>query len=87
MCTFDISTLYHTCACFVISMIVGIILYFAFNISIIPAATAGVIAAFLCGLGKEYADHLSPINYWNWGDIIGNFIGCAIAFVILILIF
>lgn len=87
MCTFDKTTFIYACACFVITILVGIVLYLIFNISIMPAATAGFISAFMCGIGKEYADSKNPSNFWNWGDIIGNVIGCVIGFGLLILIF
>lgn len=87
MMTFDKSTFIHAGACFIITLVVSIAMYFIFNISMLAAATAGFISAFLCGIGKEYADYKNPNNFWNWGDIIGNVAGCIIAFVPLILIF
>ena len=81
----DKSILLHIFACLIITFFVGMILYFMKS-PIITASLGGVITAFLCGITKEWTDFNSPKNYWNWGDILGNFIGCAIAVGILLLI-
>lgn len=87
MIKFDKSTFIHIGVCFLITALVGLFFYFVFWFQAFPSALAGVISAMLCGIGKEYADHLNPLNCFNWGDIIGNVIGSAIAFILFILIF
>lgn len=36
------------------------------------------LASFLAGIAKETGDSLSPGNYWDWYDILADFLGSLI---------
>ncbi len=38
---------------------------------------AGSIAGGAIGVGKEYGDHCSPVNKWDWGDIVADVAGAV----------
>lgn len=39
---------------------------------------AGLLTAMGTGVGKEYADKVSPTNHWDWYDILADSIGTII---------
>ena len=73
----DKSVLLHFGACLLITFIIGVITWLCGS-SIVPASIGSALGAFCCGIVKEWMDSNNKNNYWNWGDILGNFIGCII---------
>lgn len=82
----DKSILLHFCACLLMTFIIGVIIWLCGS-SIVPASISGALCAFYCGIVKEWIDSNNKNNYWNWGDILGDFIGCVIGIGVLHLIF
>lgn len=39
---------------------------------------AGIIAGGAIGVGKEYGDHCSPRNKWDWSDIAADMAGAIL---------
>lgn len=39
------------------------------------AASTGLMAGMAIGVGKEYGDHCSPGNRWDWADIAADAAG------------
>ena len=46
--------------------------------SYIQSFMAGIIAGGAIGVGKEYGDHCSPGNKWDWNDIAADLAGAVL---------
>ena len=48
----------------------------------LASSLAGLLAGAAIGVGKEYGDHCSPGNCWDWFDILadlaGSIVGAAV---------
>ena len=49
--------------------------FFLIGMSAIELSIASFSVAFAAGIGKEYADKVNPHNYWDWYDVLADFLG------------
>ncbi len=82
---FGIDKLYHFSACFIITLIAGVLLFPFANIVGVLIGT--FITASAAALAKEYGDKCNPINKWDWKDIIADYCGTFLGMVILLIIY
>ena len=72
----------HAIVCFFATAIGSIA---TFWLGEVPCLFCGGLFALGLGLGKEYGDSKASGNHWEWGDIIADVIGIALAVVILMI--
>lgn len=67
----------HCLVCAIISALT-MLLFFVLESPLNIACTASTIVAMGAGFGKEWGDRCAEHNYWDWYDIIADFVGCLI---------
>lgn len=58
----------------IISLLFGV-MSFIMGMNIIQTIFTAMAVSSAAGYGKEYGDHLSPSNHWDWKDIIADTLG------------
>ena len=73
----QIDKLIHAGCCFIIAAVFAIIAV-CFGATLIGSAIIGFLAALAVGITKEYCDYINPNSFWDWWDLLADFIGALI---------
>ncbi len=82
---FGIDKIYHFSACFIITFITGLLLFPFANLAGI--LIGAFISSSCAALAKEYGDKCSPVNKWDWKDVIADYCGTFLAILLLLIIY
>lgn len=67
----------HFMACAAVSIVAAAIQVVA-GAGYVQSMISGIMAGCAIGVGKEYGDHCSPGNKWDWSDIAADIAGAII---------
>lgn len=74
----------HITCCLLVAAFIGSILAVS-HTALWVIAFISFISAMLCGLAKEYGDHINPHNKWDWYDIVADGVGALLGSIIVLL--
>lgn len=58
-----------------VAALLSAILIALLGVPYVPTAFSAFLVGLALGVGKEYGDHVSPVNSWDWGDLLADILG------------
>lgn len=75
----------HFNACLCISLLIGCMLLPFTNIFVV--LFSAFMTSSAAALAKEYGDKCSPVNHWDWNDVVADYLGTFTGLIILLIIY